>query len=80
MVVQDVSVGFDGLVCVAGRMALNSGVDFAFGAHSLCLTERWIFNLVAQTSASSVDGDLACEQAPIRPRHFWAVAGQEGFA
>lgn len=77
---QDVSVGFDGLVCVAGRMALNSGVDFAFGAHSLCLTERWIFNLVAQTSASSVDGDLACEQAPIRPRHFWAVAGQEDFA
>nr|WP_129449659.1 hypothetical protein [Pseudomonas syringae] len=61
-------------------MALNAGVDLAFGAHSLCLTERWIFNLVAQTSASSVDGDLACEQAPIRPRHFWAVAGQEGFA
>ncbi|WP_173427838.1 hypothetical protein [Pseudomonas syringae] len=51
-------------------MALISGVDFAFGAHSLCLTERWIFNLVAQTNASSVDGDLACEQAPIRPRHF----------
>ncbi|PHN51014.1 hypothetical protein AO254_14295 [Pseudomonas syringae] len=34
MVVQDVSVGLDGLVCVVGRMALNSGVDFAFGAHS----------------------------------------------
>ncbi|WP_183134416.1 hypothetical protein [Pseudomonas syringae] len=80
MVVQDVSVGLDRLVCVAGRMALNSGVDFAFGAHSLCLTERWIFNLVAQTNASSVDGDLAYEQATIRPRHFWAVAGQEGFA
>lgn len=80
MVVQDVSFGFDGLVCVIGRMALNSGVDFAFGAHSLCLTERWIFNLVAQTNAFSVDGDLACEQAPIRPHHFWAVAGQEGFA
>ncbi|WP_122335433.1 hypothetical protein [Pseudomonas coronafaciens] len=61
-------------------MALNSGVDFAFGARSLCLTERWIFNLVAQTNASSVDGDLAYEQATIRPRHFWAVAGQEGFA
>ncbi len=42
VVVQDVSVGLDGLVCAAGRMALNSGVDFAFGAHSLCLTERWI--------------------------------------
>ena len=77
---QDVSVGFDRLVCAAGRMTLNSGVDFAFGAHSLCLTERWIFNLVAQTHGSSVDGDLAYEQAPIRPRHFWAVAGQEGFA
>ncbi|PIO92046.1 hypothetical protein CBI55_21400 [Pseudomonas syringae] len=61
-------------------MALNSGVDFAFGARSLCLTERWIFNLVAQTHASSVDGDLAYEQAHTRPRHFWAVAGQEGFA
>ncbi len=80
MVVQAVSFGFDRLVCVVGRIALSSGVDFAFGAHSLCLTERWIFNLVAQTNASSVDGDLACEQAPIRPRHFWAVAGQEGFA
>ncbi|MEQ4340592.1 hypothetical protein ABNM62_19240 [Pseudomonas syringae] len=80
MVVQDVSVGLDGLVCVAVRMALNSGVDFAFGTQSLSLTERWIFNLVAQTNASSVDGDLAYEQAPIRPRHFWAVAGQEGFA
>ena len=80
MVVQDVSVGLDGLVCVVGRMALNSGVDFAFGTQSLCLTERWIFNLVAQTNASSVDGDLVYEQAPIRPRHFWAVAGQEGFA
>lgn len=77
---QDVSFGFDGLVCVVGRMALHSGVDFAFGTQSLCLTERWIFNLVAQTNASSVDGDLAHEQAPIRPRHFWAVAGQEGFA
>lgn len=77
---QDVSVGLDGLVCVVGRMALISGVDFAFGAHSLCLTERWIFNPVAQTNASSVDGDLEYEQAPIRPRHFWAVAGQEGFA
>lgn len=53
------SFGFDRLVCVVGRMALNSGVDFAFGAHSLCLTERWIFNLVAQTNTSSVDGDLA---------------------
>nr|WP_225650747.1 hypothetical protein [Pseudomonas sp. P129] len=61
-------------------MASNAGVDLAFGAHSLCLTERWIFNLVAQTNTSSVDGDLAYEQAPIRPRHFWAVAGQEGFA
>ncbi|WP_080466299.1 hypothetical protein [Pseudomonas syringae] len=61
-------------------MALNSGVDFAFGARSLCLTERWIFNLVAQTNASSVDGDLVYEQAPIRPRHCWAVAGQQGFA
>ncbi|POP73136.1 hypothetical protein CXB37_24505 [Pseudomonas syringae pv. syringae] len=61
-------------------MALNSGVDFAFGTQSLCLTERWIFNLVAQTNASRVDGDLVYEQAPIRPRHFWAVAGQEGFA
>ncbi|KTC08475.1 hypothetical protein [Pseudomonas syringae] len=80
MVVQDVSFGFDGLVCVAGRMALNSGVDFAFGTQSLCLTERWIFNLVTQTNASSVDGYLVREQAPIRPRHFWAVAGQEGFA
>jgi len=80
VVVQDVSFGFDRLVCVAGRMALNSGVDFAFGARRLCLTERWIFNLVAQTNGSSVDGDLAYEQAPIRPRHFWAVAGQEGFA
>lgn len=56
---QDVSFGFDRLVCVAGRMALNSGVDFAFGARRLCLTERWIFNLVAQTNGSSVDGDLA---------------------
>ena len=77
---QDVSFGFDRLVCVVGRMALNSGGDFAFGARRLCLTERWIFNLVAQTNGSSVDGDLAYEQAPIRPRHFWAVAGQEGFA
>lgn len=77
---QDVSVGLDGLVCVVGRMALNSGVDFAFGARRLCLTKRWIFNLVAQTNGSSVDGDLAYEQAPIRPRHFWAVAGKEGFA
>lgn len=77
---QDVSVGLDGLVCVVGRMALNSGVDFAFGARRLCLTECWIFNLVAQTNESSVDGDLAYEQAPIRLRHFWAVAGQEGFA
>ncbi|MCH5521856.1 hypothetical protein KJW28_11215 [Pseudomonas syringae pv. aptata] len=80
MVVQDVSVGLDGLVCAAGRIALNSGVDFAFGTQSLCLTERWIFNLVAQTNASRVDGDLVYEQAPIRPRYFWAVAGQEGFA
>jgi hypothetical protein len=36
--------------------------------------------LVAQTTASSVDGDLAYEQAPILLHHFWAVAGQEGFA
>lgn len=77
---QDVSVGLDGLVCVVGRMALNSGVDFAFGARRLCLTERWIFHLVAQTNGSRVDGDLVYEQAPIRRRHFWAVAGQEGFA
>lgn len=77
---QDVSVGLDGLVCVVGRMALNSGVDFAFGARSLCLTERWIFNLVTQTNASSVDGYLVRKQAPIQVRHFWAVAGQEGFA
>ncbi|PBP65517.1 hypothetical protein CCL15_14940 [Pseudomonas syringae] len=61
-------------------MALNSGVDFAFGARSLCLTERWIFKLVTQTNASSVDGYLVRKQAPIQVRHFWAVAGQEGFA
>lgn len=78
--VQDVSFGFDRLVCVVGRMALNSGVDFAFGARSLCLTERWIFNLVTQTNASSVDGYLVRKQAPIQVRHFWAVAGQKGFA
>nr|WP_250548162.1 hypothetical protein [Pseudomonas congelans] len=80
MVVQAVSFGFDGLVCVVGRIALNSCVDFASGEHSLCMRGRWIINLVAQTNASSVDGDLAYEQAPIRPHHFWAVAGQEGFA
>jgi hypothetical protein len=80
VVVQDVSVGLDGLVCVAGRMALNSGVDFAAGAHGLCITERWIFHLALQTDMSSLDGYLALKKAPIRPRHFRAVAGQEGFA
>ncbi|KTB74250.1 MULTISPECIES: hypothetical protein [Pseudomonas] len=54
--------------------------DFASGTRSLYLTGRWIFNLVAQTNAPSVDGYLVREQAPIRPHHFWAVAGQEGFA
>nr|WP_282705782.1 hypothetical protein [Pseudomonas syringae] len=61
-------------------MALNSGVDFAFGARSLCLTERWIFNLVAQTDACSVDGYPAREKALSKVRRFGAVAGQEGFA
>jgi hypothetical protein len=78
--VQDVSFGFDRLVCVVGRMALNSGVDFASGAHSLCMRERWIFNQVLQTEGCSLDGYLALKKTLNRPRHFWAVAGQEGFA
>lgn len=80
MVVQDVSFGFDRLVCLAGRIALNSGVDFASDAHSLCMAGRWIFNQVLHREGCSRGGDLACEQAPIRPHHFWAVAGQEDFA
>ncbi|RMS30494.1 hypothetical protein ALP70_00570 [Pseudomonas savastanoi] len=78
--VQDVSVGFDGLVCLMCVSNAILNADFAFDAYSLCLTKQWIFNLVVQTDASSVDGYLVCEQAPIRPRHFLAVAGQEGFA
>ncbi|KMY01933.1 hypothetical protein V476_12605 [Pseudomonas syringae KCTC 12500] len=61
-------------------MALNLGVDFAFGTQSLCLTERWIFHLALQTDTSSLDGYLALKKTLNRPRHFWAVAGQEGFA
>ncbi|MFO3663994.1 hypothetical protein [Pseudomonas amygdali] len=70
MVVQDVSVGFGGMVCLMCVSTAYLNADFASGTHSLCLTERWIFNLVAQTNAPSVDGDLAYEQAPIRPLHF----------
>ncbi|RMM44570.1 hypothetical protein ALQ78_101350 [Pseudomonas syringae pv. aptata] len=51
-------------------MALNSGVDFAAGAHGLCITERWIFHLALQTDMSSLDSYLALKKAPIRPRHF----------
>ncbi len=80
MVVQAVSFGFDGLVCVIGRMALNSCVDFASGVHSLCMRGRWIFNQVLHAEGCSRGGDLGCEQAPIRPHHFWAVAVHEGFA
>ncbi|ARD09878.1 hypothetical protein BVY11_25605 [Pseudomonas amygdali pv. morsprunorum] len=80
MMVQDVSVGFDGLVCLMCVSNAILNADFAFDAYSLCLTKQWIFNLVAQTNAPSVDGDLAYEQAPIRPHHFGAVAGREGFA
>ncbi|RMP81145.1 hypothetical protein [Pseudomonas syringae] len=80
MVVQDVSVGFGGMVCLMCASTAHLNADFASGTRSLYLTGRWIFNLVVQTDASSVDGYLVREQAPIRPRHFWAVAGREGFA
>ncbi|WP_410478468.1 hypothetical protein [Pseudomonas syringae group sp. J248-6] len=78
--VQDVSVGFDGLVCLMCVSNAILNADFAFDAYSLYLTKRWIFNLFVQTDASSVDGYLVREQAPIRPRYFLAVAEQEGFA
>lgn len=77
---KDVSVGFGGMVCLMCVSTAHLNVDFASGTRSLCLTERSIFNLFVQTNASSVDGDLAYGQAPIRPRYFWAIAGREGFA
>ncbi|KAA8693089.1 hypothetical protein F4W67_22075 [Pseudomonas caricapapayae] len=80
MVVQDVSVGFGGMVCLVGRIGAVLGVDFAAGTNSLCRSERWFFNLVAQTDVSSVDGYLVHERARSGARHFGAVAGAEGFA
>ncbi|KPX27524.1 hypothetical protein ALP68_101239 [Pseudomonas ficuserectae] len=78
MVVQDVSVGFDGLVCLMCVSNAILNADFAFDAYSLCLTKQWIFNLVVQTDASSVDGYLVREQAPIRPPPFLGSCRAEG--
>ncbi|MDU8501402.1 hypothetical protein RYB01_19755 [Pseudomonas syringae] len=80
MVVQDVSVGFGGMVCLVCASTAYLNADFASGTRSLCLTERWIFNLVVQTDASSVDGYLAHEKALSRGGRFGAVAVWEGFA
>lgn len=80
MVVQDVSFGLQGLVCLMCVSTALLNADFASAAGGLCTTGGWIFNLALQTDASSVDGYLAHEKALSGDGGFGGVAGRVGFA
>ncbi|MFA0998940.1 MULTISPECIES: hypothetical protein [Pseudomonas syringae group] len=80
MVVQDVSVGLQGLVCLMCVSSALLNADFASTAGGLSVKEGWIFNLALQTDASSVDGYLAHEKALSGAGGFGGVAVPVGFA
>ncbi|EPM50510.1 hypothetical protein [Pseudomonas syringae] len=80
MVVQDVSFGLQGLVCLMCVSTALLNADFASAAGGLSVKEDWIFNLALQTDASSVDGYLAHEKALSGDGHFGSVAGRWDFA
>ncbi|CAI8987429.1 MULTISPECIES: hypothetical protein [Pseudomonas syringae group] len=80
MVVQDVSFGLGGLVCLMCVSSALLNADFASAAGGLSVKGGWIFNLALQTDASSVDGYLAYEKALGGADGFGGVAGRGGFA
>ncbi|RMN49521.1 hypothetical protein SAMN05444506_11488 [Pseudomonas syringae] len=80
MVVQDVSFGLGGLVCLMCVSSALLNADFASAAGGLSVKGGWIFNLALQTDASSVDGYLANEKVLSGAGGFGGVAGRGGFA
>ncbi|WP_183133728.1 hypothetical protein, partial [Pseudomonas syringae group genomosp. 3] len=75
MVVQDVSFGLGGLVCLMCVSSALLNADFASAAGGLSVKGGWIFNLALQTDASSVDGYLANEKVLSGAGGFGGVAG-----
>ncbi|WP_162491810.1 hypothetical protein, partial [Pseudomonas syringae group genomosp. 3] len=75
MVVQDVSFGLGGLVCLMCVSSALLEADFASAAGGLSVKEGRIFNLALQTDASSVDGYLAHEKALSGAGGFGKDAG-----
>ncbi|RMN52642.1 hypothetical protein ALQ58_100475, partial [Pseudomonas syringae pv. apii] len=75
VVVQDVSFGLGGLVCLMCVSSALLNADFASAAGGLSVKGGWIFNLALQTDASSVDGYLANEKVLSGAGGFGGVAG-----
>ncbi|WP_024667576.1 hypothetical protein [Pseudomonas syringae] len=80
MVVQDVSFGLGGLVCLMCVSSALLNADFASAAGGLSVKGGRIFNLALQTDGCSVDGYLAYEKALGGAGGFGGVAGRVGFA
>ncbi|WP_161795577.1 hypothetical protein [Pseudomonas syringae group genomosp. 3] len=80
MVVQDVSFGLQGLVCLMCVSSALLKADFASAAGGFSVKGGRIFNLALKTDGCSVDGYVAHEKALSGHGHFGSVAGRWGFA